>query len=229
MTSLNSIRPRQKKLSVEERILQAAAWVRSHQEQSWALAIAAAAAVAVIFFMLRQHQVQNDEAWTQLGTAQGQIMQGQLGTAAKTLESWNKRFAGSSAAAYAKFLKADLLYETSDYVSASQIYTDLAQAARPEVLRPLALSAESYADEMAGRLAQALAAAQSFTERYPDHFLAASMYMSQARLNEMAGNPAAASAIYDRFVVLYPESPWTQLAHARLQALSGPLHPTVGK
>ena len=46
------------------------------------------------------------------------------------------------------------------------------------------------------------------------------MYMTQARLAEMAGNKAAAAAIYDRFVLLFPQSPWTALARARTQALS---------
>jgi hypothetical protein len=89
----------------------------------------------------------------------------------------------------------------------------------------LALAGQSAAEEMAGRLPQATTAAQHFLDRYPDHFLAASMYISQARLAELSGNPSNATAIYDRFVILYPQSPWTAFARARLQFLSPSSHP----
>jgi outer membrane protein assembly factor BamD (BamD/ComL family) len=114
-------------------------------------------------------------------------------------------------------MKADLLYRTSDYVQAAALYGDLAQTGRPDLLKPLALSAEVSAEEMAGHVPQAQALAQSFLDKYPDHYLTGPMYLSQARLAEMAGNTAAAAAIYDRFVVLYPQSPWAALARSRTQ------------
>ncbi|HVO33721.1 MAG TPA: hypothetical protein VMU17_07380, partial [Elusimicrobiota bacterium] len=134
---------------------------------------------------------------------------------------WSSQFAGTNATVFSKFLKADLLYRTSDYATAAQVYGDLAQTAQPDDLRPLALSAQSSAEEMAGHLDQALKLNQAFTDHYPDHFLAASAYLAQARIDELTGNAAAASAIYDRFAILYPKSPWADLANARLHALSG--------
>jgi len=107
------------------------------------------------------------------------------------------------------------MYQTSDYVQASQIYGDVSQTGRPEPTRPLALSAQIASEEMSGHVPQAQSLAQMFLDRYPDHFLAAPTYMTQARLAELAGNPAAAAAVYDRVVLLYPKAlgpPWPRPA-----------------
>jgi TolA-binding protein len=177
--------------------------------------------VAFVFFLISHRQRENEEAWNQLGALQGQAMQNQTAQALQGLNEWSKRFQGTSAGPYARFLKADLLYKTSDYAASAQIYADLTQNASPEPLRPLALSAQVPALEMAGQPTQALGAAQQFSERYPDHFLAGPMLLAQARLQETTGNTSAAVATYDRFIALYPQSPSTSVARTRLQALSG--------
>jgi len=203
----------------EKYLAQAVTWIREHQERFWAIAGTVLLTVLLIGLLINRRQTQNTQAWFQLGNAQGQLMQGNLDNARKTLQDWETTFQGTEAATYAKFMKADLLYRTSDYVQAARIYHELAQAGRPEVIRPLALSAETAAEEMAGHIPQALALAKTFLETYPDHFMAGPMYLSQARLSELAGNPAAAAAIYERFVLLFPQSPWTDLARGRSQTL----------
>jgi outer membrane protein assembly factor BamD (BamD/ComL family) len=97
----------------------------------------------------------------------------------------------------------------------------LADTASKKDMRPLALSAQASAEEMAGRLPQAQAAVQRFLKDYADHFLAAQNYLAQARLAEMTNDRAAATAAYDRFVGLYPQHPSVPMARARLQALGG--------
>ena len=196
-------------------------WIRGHQEQFWAMAGTLAAAVLLVFFMVSRRQEENEQAWIQLGPVQNDLQQGHYGEAAKALDAWTGRYQSADALFYAKFLRADLSYRTSDYAEAARVYGDLAQNGRPPEMRPLALSAETAAEEMAGRIPQAQASAQRFLDLYPDHFLAASMALSQARLAELTGPPGKASALYDRFVILYPQSPWTALARARVQALAG--------
>jgi outer membrane protein assembly factor BamD (BamD/ComL family) len=195
-------------------------WIQTHRDQFWAISGTVAAAIILIFFMINRRQTQNQEAWVQLGAIQGALTQGQLDQASNSMGDWFKRFQGTSATSYAKFMQGDLLYRTTDYAGAARVYDDLAQRGTPKDLRPLALSALSSAEEMAGRLPQAQAAAQQLLDDYPDHFLAASMQFTVARLAELSGNQAGATALYDRFVVLYPQSPWTEIARARLQTLS---------
>lgn len=207
------------KAVLEKRVEAAIRWIREHEEQSWAIAGVCALSVILVVMILRHQRAENEEAWNQLGGIQGQLLQGQVGGPKKALEDWTQRFGGTRASAYAKFLKADLLYRTSDYTGAAQVYGELVQSGRPAVVQPLALSAEVASEEMANRVPQAQALAQTFIERYPDHFLAAPMYITQARLAELAGNAAAATAIYERFLILYPQSPWTALARARTQML----------
>src|SRR5262249_38515228 len=144
-------------------------------------------AILLVIFMVHRRQTENAEAWTQLGVAQAYIMQGQAGPATKALDEWEIRYQTTHAAPYAKFLRADLLYHTSSYAAAAQIYGDLAQTGYPATIRPLALSSQAAAEEMAGHFPQAQAIAQQFLDRYPDHFLTASMYITQARLAELTG------------------------------------------
>lgn len=207
---------------LEKRAQEAVLWIRTHREQFWAITGTVVGAALVISFMIQRRQTQNNEAWTQLGVAQGYLLQHQMDQASKALEQWSTRFAGTSANSYAQFLQADLLYNSTDYAGAARVYGNLAAQARPLELRPLALSAQSSSEEMAGRIPEALSLAQQFVEKYPDHFLSAAMFINQARLTELAGNASAASALYDRFVVLYPQSPWTSFARARLQSLAAP-------
>jgi len=212
----------QKETTLFEKYLQqAVTWIVTHQERFWAVTGLTAFAIAFGFFIVHHHQLENEAAWNQLGTIQGELMQNRADAAGKDMQQWEQRFQTSGAVSYAKFLKADLLYRTSDYTQAATVYGDLAQTARPVDIQPLALAAQSSAEEMAGHYPQALALAQTFTDKYPDHFLTAPMYMSQARLLELLGHAAEAAAIYDRFVILYPQSPWTPLARAREQALTG--------
>ncbi len=207
-------------MNIEKHLEEAAKWVREHQERFWAITGTAFLSILFIALLVHHQQTESDEAWSQLGALQGQLTQGKYEETRKGLETWEARFRGTDASTYAKFLKADLFYRTSDYVQAAQLYGDIGQTGRPEPTRPLALSAQISSEEMAGHLPQAQSLAQAFLDRYPDHFLAAPTYMTQARLTELAGNPAAAAAIYDRILLLYPQSPWTALAKARTQTLS---------
>jgi tetratricopeptide (TPR) repeat protein len=195
-------------------------WIRDHQERFWAITGSTFLVILLTALIVHHRQTENEEAWTQLGAVQGQLMQGKFDETRKGLENWQTRFQGSSAATYSKFMKADLLYKTTDYIQAAQVYADLAQTGRPDTVKPLALSAQIDCEEMAGHIPEAQALSQTFLDRYPDHFLSGPRYMSQARLAELAGNSAAAVAIYEKFILLFPQSPWTELARGRSQALS---------
>src|SRR4029077_6165929 len=211
----------QTRTRLEQSIQQAVHWIRTHQEQFWSITGTAAVALVLVGFMIHRRETENQSAWIQLGIAQGYLLQGQNDSAKKALDQWSARFQGMGATTYAKFLRAELLYRTSDYADAALTYGDIAQSGQPPNVRPLALSAQSASEEMPGRIPAAQALAQQFLDHYPDHFLSAAMFISAARLAELAGNAAGASALYDRFAILYPQSPWTMLAKSRSQALTG--------
>jgi outer membrane protein assembly factor BamD (BamD/ComL family) len=210
----------QESTKFERYIEQAIVWIRGHQERFWTIVGVAVLTVLFGFFAIQQHQRQLDDAWAQLGNVQGALMQNRPDVATTNLKDWEKKYGSSGAATYAKFLKADLLSKTSDYASAAQVYAELARTAHPSVMQPLALSAEISEEESAGKIPQARATAQKFIELYPDHFFAASAYMSQARLAEMSGDKVEASRLYERFVVLYPQSPWTASVRNHLQMIT---------
>jgi outer membrane protein assembly factor BamD (BamD/ComL family) len=212
-------------MNFEKSLQETIQWVREHQERFWAIAGTAFLTILFIALVLHHHQTESEESWNQLGNIHGQLMQGKMDEARKNLDAWQARFPGSDAATYAKFMKADLLYRTSDYAQAAQVYGEIVQTGSPDVLKPLALSAQAASEEMAGHLPQAQALTQTFLDRYPDHFLAAPKYMAQARLAELSGNAPAAVAIYERYVLLFPQSPWTALAQSRMKTLGGSSSP----
>jgi outer membrane protein assembly factor BamD (BamD/ComL family) len=207
----------------EKFLVDAVAWIRTHQERFWAITGGSFLFILLVALMIHRRETESTEAWFQLGGIQGQLMQGKVDAVRKALDTWNERFGTTDAATYAKFMKADLLYRTTDYAQAAQVYADLAQSGQPDLLRPLALSAEASCEEMAGHIPQAISLGQSFLDRYPDHFMSGPRYIDQARLTEITGDAAGAAAIYDRFILLFPQSPWTDLAKARSQGLKARL------
>ena len=205
-----------------ERMMQdVVAWIQQNQERFWTTLGGTLCVVVLALFAVHRKQQQNAEAWNQLGIVQGQLMQGKMDDAKKAMGDWEKRFPSSSAGGYERFLKADLLYKTSDYTQAAQVYAGLADNAPAAEMKPLALSGQEAAEEMAGKLPEAQAAARRFTEKYPDHFLAASAYLAQARLADSQGQTGAAAAAYDRFLVLFPQHPLAPVAKAR-RSMLGP-------
>lgn len=207
-------------MDLEKNIERSVAWIKQNQERFWAITGTTLLAILFVALLIRHRQKENEEAWFQLGGIQSQLAQSHFAEAQKGLEGWDSRFRSGSARAYASFLKADLAYRTTDYPQATQIYATLAQSGSPESIRPLALSGQIASEEMAGHIAEAQSLAQAFLDKYPDHFLASNMYLTQARLAEAKGDPAAASAIYERLALLFPQSPWTALAKAKVQSLS---------
>ena len=196
-------------------------WIRTHQERFWTVVGVTILTILFGFFAIQQHQRKEDDAWTQLGAPQGSMMQNQFAEAKKSLDDWQNRFGSSNAATYAKFLRADLLSKTTDHAAAAQLYDELARTGQPATLvQPLALSAQITEEEMAGKPAQARASAQRFLERYPDHFFAASAFLAQARLAEQSGDKAEAARLYERFVILYSQSPWTGFVREHLKTLA---------
>lgn len=212
------------KNQAEKFLLISVRWIADHQERFWTAVGAVALTLVVVVFTINQRAKMQEDAWTQLGIAQGQLFQGNTKDAIASLDSWEARFSGSRAADYARFMRADLLAKTTQYAEAAAIYADLAARAQPDVLRPLALAAQVTAEDLAGRTAEAQAAAQRFMDTYPDHYMAAPILFEQARLADKTRDAAAAAALYDRITVLYPQSPWAELAKRRQQARSEPAH-----
>jgi tetratricopeptide (TPR) repeat protein len=207
-------------MSMEKKIEGWVSWIRQNQERFWAIAGTAFLTLLFIALLIRHKQKQADDAWFELGNVQSQLSQNKFEDTRKSLESWDTRFGNSNAVTYAKFLKADLAYRTSDYKQASALYGEIAQNGNPDVMRPLALAAQIASEEYLGRFTEAAALCQSLLDTYPDHFLAANTYLTQARLAELANNPAQAATIYERYTLLYPQSPWTAFAKARSQTLA---------
>jgi len=191
-------------------------WIQTHQERFWTI-VGGMVLTAVFFvFLIHQHDIKQDQAWMQLGEIHGHLMQSKLEDTGKELAQWQTQFSNSSASSYAKFMGGDLLMKTPDYTAAAQVYGELAATAKPADLRPLALAAQASAYELGKQWPQAQAAARAFIDKYPDHYFAGDVYLTQARAFEQSGDFAGARAVYERFVILYPQHPSIPLIRKKL-------------
>ncbi len=119
-------------MTTEKHIEQAVLWIRTNQEKFWAITGTVFLSILFIGLVIHHRQTESETAWSQLGAIQGQLMQGKLDETRKGLETWQARYQNSDAATYAKFMKADLLYRTTDYVQAAQVYGEIALTGRPD-------------------------------------------------------------------------------------------------
>src|SRR5258706_15329864 len=101
-------------IHMEKHIEEAVKWIREHQERFWGISGTTLLALLFIILLVHHHDTENEEAWTQLGGIQRLLAQNKWEEARKGLETWNTRFQGSNGATYAKFLKAVLVYRTSN-------------------------------------------------------------------------------------------------------------------
>src|SRR5258708_25469553 len=124
-------------MNIEKHLEVGVRWIRVHHERFWAITGTVLLSLLFCALLIHHQQTESDDAWSQLGGIQSKLTQGRLEEAHKGLDSWEPRFQGSDAATYAKFLKGDLLYRTSDYVQASHVYGDIVQTGRPELTKPL--------------------------------------------------------------------------------------------
>jgi tetratricopeptide (TPR) repeat protein len=201
------------------------AWIRDHREQFWTAIGIVIFAVAGVLFFIQKQKTQSDAAWMSLAQSQGLLMQGKPDDALKAVDEWLATNNGSDAASYGKFIRAEALQKSGKTVDSIAVYTDLASSASPKDMRPLALSGLASSAESAGDFALARSTSQEFLSKYPDHFLAGSMYLVQARSNESLGDKAAAASLYERFNILYPQSPYTEAVKLKQQALGGAPQP----
>lgn len=198
---------------------QALAWAKTHRERVAAVGATAAVVIAGGVYAVLYNVRQDKQAWLQLGAAQTHAINNQRDAESQVLTDALQRYPRTQAFTYAQFMKGELLGTQGNHKEAAEVYSTLAERARPQQLRPLALLALATQLELAGELDRSIQVLNSFLQLYPDHFLTPRAYESLARVQELKGSAPAALPIYDRLTLLYPQTPFADFARWRLETL----------
>jgi tetratricopeptide (TPR) repeat protein len=190
-------------------------WVRLHPQQTLWGALAAAALVLVsVAVVLRRHQTR-EEAWSGLSAATAYAYSGQTDAALGQVKAVADAHAGTTAAAYARLLAGDILFQQGKFKEAAQAYQEILAQPGDAATPPLALSGLALAQEGSGDCPAAAASAQRFLDSHQDHYLAPQTHAVLARCLASQGKAEEAKAAFQRIEILYPGTYWETWAKAR--------------
>ncbi len=180
----------------------------------------AAGAIAVlatlIGFAAYSRSQRENEAWDKLSMAEAYTHYGRQKEAADALAELTAQNASPAAASIAGMLEGDLKRAKGEHDAALAALTRAAEAA-PAPLKPFVLAEKVTALEAAGKLAECVAAAQSFLDANAEHFLGPLVQETMARCQASSGQANAARATWQKISLQYPDTPWAARATTQLQ------------
>lgn len=204
-----------KRNEMAEAIDQGARWVRLHPQHAlWGGLGALVLALAVAGFFFRRHQVR-EEAWSGLAAATSYAYSGQADAALNQVNAVADAHAGTPAAAYARLLGGDLLFQQNKFKEAAAAYQQVLEGSAEKATEPMALSGLALAQEGAGDCPAAAATAQRFLDANQDHYLAPQTHAVLARCQAAQGKAEDAKTTFQRIEILYPGTYWESWAKAR--------------
>ncbi|OGS24256.1 MAG: hypothetical protein A2297_02365 [Elusimicrobia bacterium RIFOXYB2_FULL_48_7] len=195
---------------VQELLEKAAAWSKTHWQT-----LASAVGVIVVFTALGLYFVSNymaakKQCWEKISYAQGYASQGMTAQAIQILDEIIAKYSSSDVGQQARFVKADISYKTGTYNIAATVYQNIINVNRAKSMLPFAYAGLGYSKENLGDYPGAISAYRTFIEKYPNHYLAARVYDSLARVYLVTGSAESAKEMYEKLMTLYPGTYWSQ-------------------
>ena len=127
-----------------------------------------------------------------------------------------KRYPRQYAAQRARFIRANLAFETEQWQEAAESYSAVADSFPKSYLAPLSLFNAGVAYEQMDDPDQAIAAYQILVDEHENGFLVPHGLFSLGRLYESQEDFERAFQLYDRLEDEYPLSNWTKLGRNRI-------------
>lgn len=176
--------------------------------------LASAAGVIVVFGLLGIYFISNYTAakklsWEKISYAQGYASQGMTAQALQMLDDIISKYPGSDVGQHARFAKADILFKARTYNTSASVYQEIINVNKSINLIPFAYAGLGYSKENMGDYQGAITAYKGFIEKYPNHFLAARIYDSLARVYLISGSAQSAKEMYEKLLTLYPGTYWS--------------------
>ncbi len=181
------------------------------------IVLGAAAALGVgAGFVAYSHAAKENDAWDKLSMAEAYSYYNRPKEAAEALTEVAAQTASPTAAGLAGIIQGELKQTKGEHDAALAAFAGAADTA-PAPLKPFALAEKVSGLEIAGKLPECIAAAQSFLDANADHFLAPQVQEAMARCQLASGQAEAARSTWQKISLQYPDTPWAARANARLQ------------
>jgi tetratricopeptide (TPR) repeat protein len=161
----------------------------------------------------------------QISVARMQSSQGKRKEALQTLEEVLTAHRTNPVAMQAYILKGEMLVQEKKFGEAAETYQEgFGQASFP-AYKALMLVGWAAADVEMQKFPAAIERYGSFVRDFPDHYLVPRCLMELGRLHLAQKQWKEARATCERFLTLFPKSPWAPEAQANLAAAKAQLPP----
>ncbi len=210
-----SRRQQLKKNELEDVVVRIAEWIKNNRSAFYTGAGIVAGMIAFSVFFLVRYQSLASRGEERLSVAQSQAYQGQSDQAIASLDAIIGQYSGG-VAVRARMMKADILASRKQYKDARDTLNAAIEKGKPERIIPLAMAELGNIEESAEEYQAAAGTYSGFLARFPEHFLAARVYESLARVYALSGNVSEAKNTNEKIITLFPSSVWAQRAQERL-------------
>ncbi len=192
-------------------------WVLANRAQAAGILAGIVVATAVASVAVYARRARRDAAWNDLIAAESDAGEGKIADAQPLIARAQAGGGGAAVQTMARLLDGDLRYASGQYDLALDSYQKAAESA-PENLRGYALADQVQTLAAAGKADRCVSSAQSFIDNRSGDLLAPLVLSTMARCQSDEGQAAAAQATYQKIALMYPQTPWADMAEARLTA-----------
>ncbi|MCL2485108.1 MAG: tetratricopeptide repeat protein [Endomicrobia bacterium] len=145
---------------------------------------------------------------------------GDIQRGTQLLEDTITHFSGTSAAYQARLVKADLLTEQQNFAEALKLLLEVSERAKPETLRPLALSRIIYLYDKQGDYLNAIKYSLEFINRYKTNFMIRNVFLNLAQYYVLTGSLEDAARVYTEILVNFPATDEAAIAERALNNIN---------
>lgn len=186
-------------------------WIKENRETFWAAVGIAVAVVAFIIFFAASYSKVQKNAWQALFMAQQNAYAGRIDEARKISTDIEKNYSRSSAVPFAIMLEGDLDFAGGKYEEAEASYRRAMKKAESGLMPVLYFNiCKTY--EARRNWDEAVKNYEAFLKKYSSHYSAPEVYMNMAACMFRGGKTEEAKAVFEKVLVLYPDTVWANQA-----------------
>ncbi|MDR2708870.1 MAG: tetratricopeptide repeat protein [Elusimicrobiota bacterium] len=176
--------------------------------------------VLIIVFAVSGGGKANAEASDKLSQAYASFSVGNQDAGLALLNDLIENYSKTPAAYQARLFLGDYYTSVQNYPEALRFLLQTSNDAKPEDLRPLALARIVNIWDIRNEFVNAKDAAQEFVNKYPDHFLTKSIYLSLARYYALIGDVDNVRRVCNEILVKFPGSEEATIADNTIKSLA---------
>lgn len=195
-------------------------FINKHRQQIFAILGILAAFTALGIYFIISYQTAKQSLLERLSIAENLFYSERYDEALKIINELIQKFPKKKLIVRAVLLKAYILYNNEDFKGAKELFNSILKYNVPHY-SPFALLGLSLCEENMGNYTQTEKMYREFIQKYPNHFLTPRAYELLAALYEFNGSTELAKSTYEKLLVNFPGSYWSEKAEKKLKELKG--------